>query len=615
MINAGTFTITDINTIDYKPVLQQTLQVGNMSYSLNATAQQTPINLYQGDPDNSANVPVFQQVARISHRLTVKADSSMAASSLLRNQSDLVRREREANKTTLLSTNSTINQPAVATASTSITSTPTSMFLNTPGTPANPPSRASSASPTASAAVLRSKPKRLAISTTRPLSALNLSAAPNRLVHLLALGPLSFETILNRTNISQVDLENLLKQYATVQSTDSNEGNNTIYALADNVYKDLRVWEWKHYTAAQRAQVLKRSTEVFDKLGYPETHVARRLLVDPKIRQAEKEKADAEREAETEARYAAEQERKEREEQEAMQKALAEISAKKEERERVKKQHQQQNTSNGSSSMLQKVVKKAQNGGNGSLTVAKKMPSSTSAASSANPSPVPSPSLSAVGSAITSSSRRQQRELRERELKEQKEREKELREKKTKKRRLSVSVIDNELLELSEKPKRQRSSSNERLSEEENTKVPSAKGIGLGITESEDYTLVIKFKEKYARYEKLYKGLKRETERGDSDKFTVPKEYQRMIMLQNDLEKMKRRIWNMSPPVSKPKSRVKSEVHGHSASTITHSGNSHGGNNSKPVPANEPDQKAVRAKRPQKKSVDQSRRKSTSLSR
>lgn len=59
----------------------------------------------------------------------------------------------------------------------------------------------------------------------------------------------------------------------------------------------------------------------------------------------------------------------------------------------------------------------------------------------------------------------------------------------------------------------------------------------MGISESEDYTLVIKFKEKYASYEKLYKGLKRETERGDSDKSIVSKEYKRVIMMQNELEK------------------------------------------------------------------------------
>lgn len=439
--------------------------VGEKSYSLHSAPQPMPINLYKSNPaDESQASPVYDHVGRITHRLTVQAASNISATSLLRSQVDLARREREANRTTLIpikqggSMSSSLPSPSTTVPSTAAVASPRTPLLNIPS-----PSRAPSASPTHSQVLRPSKPKRLAISVAKPLLALNLSAPPNRLVHLLALGPMSFEALLTRTNIPQSELEGLLKQYATrvdsstpPQSESTSPKPNDVYVLADQVYKDLRIWEWKYYTAAQRSQVIQTATAVYDKLGYGDGHSARRQLVDPKVRQAEAEKAAAEREAEQEARYAAETQKKEQEEREAMQKAVAEISAKKEERERVARNKQLQAQSStvargspvltpggsSSSSMLQKVVKKSTRSVSNTdqplkspLTIASTTLTPTSAPSSAtkkpantvsstNPSPLASPSLTGISAtssgAITSSSRRQLREQRERDQKEKK---------------------------------------------------------------------------------------------------------------------------------------------------------------------------------------------------
>lgn len=230
-------------------------------------------------------------------------------------------REKEANKTTLIPISNSNSQ-----LSNNNSGGPRTPLLNI----SSPSKTPSSPSNFQSSTSLRNKPKRLAIISSKPLNSMNLTSAPNRLAHLLALGPLSFETLLQKIRIPQQDLENLLKQYGHKDSSSLDptaSPNGDIYSLADQYYKELRVWDWKLYTPSQRSQVIKDSIAVFDRLGLPADHVARRCLIDPKIRQAQKEAAEAAREAQ----YQAENEEKlleKKAEEKAAMEHMAQLAAK-----------------------------------------------------------------------------------------------------------------------------------------------------------------------------------------------------------------------------------------------------------------------------------------------
>lgn len=194
-------------------------------------------------------------MGKVTHRATFKG--SVASASLLKTQNQEILREKEANKTTL---------------------------LDLPG------SRGPSASPSRpSPGLATAKPKRLPLSANKPLSAMSIHSAPLRALHLLALAPISPQSMSQKTKIPLPDVENLLKEYGS-RTADG------LYTLADNRYKDLRVWEWK-YSPSQRSQVIADSIKVFDSLKIASDHVFRRNLIDPKIKKAEAEAIAAEKEA------------------------------------------------------------------------------------------------------------------------------------------------------------------------------------------------------------------------------------------------------------------------------------------------------------------------------
>ncbi|KAF5093531.1 hypothetical protein D0Z00_004012 [Geotrichum galactomycetum] len=129
---------------------------------------------------------------------------------------------------------------------------------------------------------------------------MSINSAPLRAIHLLALAPISPQYMSQRTKIPLPEVESLLKEYG--QSLDDGT-----YTLAEEVYKDLRVWERK-YSEEQRTKVIADSIEAFDRLGYPSDHPARQKLTNPAIRKAEVEAAARERESKRKAQaYAAKQ--------------------------------------------------------------------------------------------------------------------------------------------------------------------------------------------------------------------------------------------------------------------------------------------------------------------
>ncbi|ANB11505.1 RNA polymerase II transcription elongation factor SpELL [Sugiyamaella lignohabitans] len=159
-------------------------------------------------------------------------------------------------------------------------SSSSSSSLSASSTSATSLSSSASASASSSSS---SASKSLASMTTskKPLSSMSLLSGTMRVLHLLALGPNTVSAISSRTHLPLAEVEAILHEHG---KESGGSGANTQYCLADNRYKDLRVWEWKHYSTVERSRIIASSIEAFDRLHYPPDHSARRNIIDPKLR-------------------------------------------------------------------------------------------------------------------------------------------------------------------------------------------------------------------------------------------------------------------------------------------------------------------------------------------
>jgi hypothetical protein len=287
------------------------LNIGDASYSMNTTAISSSTEIYK--PTLPA---VYTSCGKITHKATIQSSPASAAS-LLKQQNEELLREKQANRTTLIDING----------QRSTTASPSSFPRPLPNL---------------------SKPKRLPLSSTKPLSSTSIHSLPNRAIHLLAVGPITSEAMAQKMKIPLSEVENLLKEYGTRANADGEEPE--LYRLADNRYKDLRVWEWK-YSPTLRTQVIAAATKAFDILDIPKDHVYRRNLIDPKIKKAEAEAAAAEKDAQRRAAAEIEAAEKAAAEKLAFEKITEQAKAAKQAASQVRRQ-----VSNPTS-MLQKVTK------------------------------------------------------------------------------------------------------------------------------------------------------------------------------------------------------------------------------------------------------------------
>ena len=278
---------------------------------MNATPTSSSTEIYK--PTSPA---VYTSCGKITHKATIQSSPASAAS-LLKQQSEELMREKQANRTTLID----------ITGQRSTNASPSSFPRPLPNL---------------------SKPKRLPLSSTKPLSSTSIHSLPNRAIHLLAVGPITPEAMAQKMKIPLSEVENLLKEYGTRANPDSEEPE--LYRLADNRYKDLRVWEWK-YSPTLRTQVIAAATKAFDTLDIPKDHVYRRNLIDPKIKKAEADAAAAEKDAQRRAAAEIEAAEKAAAEKLAFEKITEQAKAAKQAASQVRRQ-----VSNPTS-LLQKVTK------------------------------------------------------------------------------------------------------------------------------------------------------------------------------------------------------------------------------------------------------------------
>lgn len=65
---------------------------------------------------------------------------------------------------------------------------------------------------------------------------------------------------------------------------DLGKQTNDGWVLRDAMYKDVKIWDWKHYTSAERTTVISRAAEAFDRFGLAADDPIRTRLTHPEKR-------------------------------------------------------------------------------------------------------------------------------------------------------------------------------------------------------------------------------------------------------------------------------------------------------------------------------------------
>ena len=143
-----------------------------------------------------------------------------------------------------------------------------------------------------------------------------------KFIHLLALGPISLSKIASALNVPQNKLTTFISDYAqpynpqnsfikddtfpvleratkrrlkrtlTQSEQDSNDSNddfdeddvfipspsNPHYILKDKTYKELKPWEWSHYSEFERKLIIQNIHHALTRQGYSETHPLRKKI-------------------------------------------------------------------------------------------------------------------------------------------------------------------------------------------------------------------------------------------------------------------------------------------------------------------------------------------------
>lgn len=104
-----------------------------------------------------------------------------------------------------------------------------------------------------------------------------------RLVQILATGAITEDELLPKLRAPRDQVTPLLSQVANVRGQE--------WFLKDEMFLDIRVWDWKGYTTAERTQVISRASEAMDRLELPPQHLSRARLIHPEKRNL-KERSD-----------------------------------------------------------------------------------------------------------------------------------------------------------------------------------------------------------------------------------------------------------------------------------------------------------------------------------
>lgn len=128
-------------------------------------------------------------------------------------------------------------------------------------------------------------------SNTLLASGTKISAITKKLIHLLALGPITLEGMIQRTKLTKNDIDSVLRSISMEYSPQSQkiiqkypiepkiniQKGEKLYVLNYSNYKDLKLNDWK-YPENELEQLKRNCKLVFDHLNYPNSHPARLSL-------------------------------------------------------------------------------------------------------------------------------------------------------------------------------------------------------------------------------------------------------------------------------------------------------------------------------------------------
>lgn len=282
-----------------------TLKIGSSVFESSCIPEPSPLEVYSS---SSSSASTYAHLGTITSRMTLRSNTSANTNvaSKLKSQNSAFQKEKDANKATLLTAAPVASKPRKTTTGAMRKSPPSGLGLlgtqlhglsNGNGGSGGPVSATSALG--GSSAVgglsdlgLNSGPKSLPVSPSHSemtgskgsskrvkqnLSSLPLLSAPMRVLHFLALGPTSPKTVAARTNLPLAEVDAILSQYA--KQDPSNTAN---VVLADSTYKDLRIWDWNHYSNIDRKKVVADAVAAYNRLKYPADHPARLALEKPK---------------------------------------------------------------------------------------------------------------------------------------------------------------------------------------------------------------------------------------------------------------------------------------------------------------------------------------------
>ncbi|CDH55988.1 predicted protein [Lichtheimia corymbifera JMRC:FSU:9682] len=241
------------------------LVIGNKRFSVKRQEGHIPYQLYRGFEELGSSqhgTTSVELVANVLQVLNMKQVLSKEDKSRFRSLTEAAEREKNARRTELLP-----NVPKLSSSSSSTSSSPRNVLVG-----ATPPTRRpiSSASPVRSTSKSKSSS---GLSPARPDPAY-VASVRERLIHLLAIYPHPLSQLTTKLKIRESDLMPILKK-AAVESQGS-------WCLRPEVYKDLRIWEWKRYDDKERSMVIKNAEDAYDALKLPRNTPERNNLVTPR---------------------------------------------------------------------------------------------------------------------------------------------------------------------------------------------------------------------------------------------------------------------------------------------------------------------------------------------
>ncbi|KAK9454218.1 hypothetical protein V1511DRAFT_415274 [Dipodascopsis uninucleata] len=122
------------------------------------------------------------------------------------------------------------------------------------------------------------KNRALAPSSPKPTN--TFRSLTMRLIHLLAVEqPARIDRLAGRTKANIDEVRSLLTEYAQPAPSDPQA-----FILTDLAYKELRIWEWKGYTAGQRDKIIEDASKAFERLALPKDDMAWKMLIEPRLR-------------------------------------------------------------------------------------------------------------------------------------------------------------------------------------------------------------------------------------------------------------------------------------------------------------------------------------------